>query len=294
MGTTNEGSQQPNEPNQPHQPAGATSRATIDVRTLVIVIGVAAALLIAYAVGAGQGDTPTRAAAATTGAAPAGATDAADPATMVMTGTGKVTPVPDQMTFRVSVHATQADVSSALAKANVTATRVLHRLRTEGVNPTDVETTGLSIHAEYDYPDSGPPVISGYSASESMAVSVKDLSTSGRVLGAATEAGGNAVRISGIKLGVSDPDANLAQARKAAVDEATAKATEYADATGRELGQVVSVREVMPGSSIPAVPSAADGFMRGVADLAATSGVPIRAGRSSNSVTVAVVWTFAD
>jgi uncharacterized protein YggE len=275
-------------PTPPRQPPGEATRASIDVRTLVIALAVAAALMVAYVVGSGQGGGSARADAAT-----GDTTDPADPPTMVMTGTGKVTPVPDEMTFHVSIHAKQPDVSSALARANVTATRILHRLRTEGVNPTYVKTGGLSIHPDYDY-SSGRAVISGYAASESLNVAVKDLSSAGRVLGAATDAGGNAVQISGIRLGVSDPDALLAQARKAAVDEATAKAQEYADATGRDLGAVISVREVLPGSSIPAVPSATDSFLRGAADLAATSVVPIRAGRSSNSVTVAVVWTFAD
>ncbi len=274
---------------QDSQGKQSTAGATIDVRTLVIALGVAAALLVAYAVGTGRagGSNPASAVAATT--------DQSDPTatpTMVMTGTGKATPVSDQMTFRVSIHAQQADVSSALAKANVTATRVLHRLRTEGVDPTQVKTTGLSIRPEYDYSGNGPAVISGYSASESLSVAVKDLPSAGRVLGAAADAGGNAVRISGVRLGVADKEAALAVARKDAVAQATAKAQEYADATGRTLGEVVSVREVMPGSAIPPVPSAGDALTR-AAGLAPTSIVPIRAGRSTNSVTVAVVWTFA-
>jgi uncharacterized protein YggE len=269
----------------------ARTRATIDVRTLVMVIAVAAALLVAYAVGASGGDTSARA-AADTGAA--GSADPDDTPTIVMNGTGKATPVPDQMTFRVSVHAMKSDVSSALAKTNKVVTRILHGLRGEGVNPTAVKTTGLSIHSVYDYSGTGPAVISGYSASQGLGVAVKDLSTAGDALGAAADAGGNAVRISGIKLGVSDPDAVLGQARADAVDEAKAKAQEYADATGETLGKVMSIREVTPDTYIPPVPMALDSALRAAELASKSTSVPIRAGRSSNSVTVAVVWELAD
>ena len=130
------------------------------------------------------------------------------------------------------------------------------------MNPTAVKTTGLSIHPVYDYSGTGPAVISGYSASQGLGVAVKDLSTAGDALGAAADAGGNAVRISGIKLGVSDPDAVLGQARKDAVDEAKAKAQEYADATGETLGKVMSIREVTPDTYIPPVPMAFDSALR--------------------------------
>lgn len=264
------------------------ARVTVDVRTVVIVLAVAAALTVAFVLGAGQGGTSVRAAAADN------ATDPADTPTIVMTGTGKATPVSDQMSFHVSVHASGSDVSSALANANATATRVLHALRGEGVDPTYVKTSGLSIHPNYDYSGSGPAVITGYSATEEMDVAVRDLTKAGSALSAAADAGGNAVRISGVKLGVADKVAALAAARKAAIDEAMAKAREYAEAAGRELGDVVSVREVSPYTYIPPYPQAFDSALRGVADAADTSSVPIRAGRSGNSVTVAVVWTFAN
>ena len=265
---------------------GQAARATVDVRTLALVLAVAAALLMAYFVGAlRHGD----AAQAATDTASAGTPAASsDEPTMVMTGTGKATGVPDEMTFRVAIHQTAADVSTALAQANRTATDVLHRLRTEGVAPLDIKTTGLSIRPVYAYSSSAPPVITGYAASESMSVAVKDLATSGRVLGATADAGGNAVRISSIKLGIADQDALMKQARQDAVAEATAKAKEYAAATGQSLGKVISVREVTPGSSIPPVPTAA----YRAEDLAASAIVPIRTGRSPLQVTVAIVWSL--
>jgi uncharacterized protein YggE len=281
--------------NGPNEDAPRPARATIDVRTLVIVIGVAAALLLAYAVGAAGGDSSTQAAADTGSADTADpASGAADTPSIVMTGTGKATPVSDQMTFHVSIHAVRSDVSGAMSTVGTKTTRVLQALRGVGVDPTYVKTTGLSVQPQYDYSGTGPAVISGYTASESLEVAVRELANGGEALAATAAAGGNEVRISGVKLGVSDPDKARAQARKDAIEEASAKAQEYAAAAGRELGDVISVREVMPGTYIPPTPYADTSALRAAAYDAQTTPIPIRAGRSSNSVTVAVVWEFAE
>ena len=73
----------------------------------------------------------------------------------------------------------------------------------------------------------------------------------GTAVAAAVEAGGNGVRVRDIRLEIGDPDAVLEQARDAAVEEATAKAEQYAEATGQALGDVVSIREVGVASSPP-------------------------------------------
>jgi uncharacterized protein len=255
---------------------------TIRVRTIVVSLGVAIALLLAYFVGSLHDSGGTTAAAGddTTPAA------SSDTPTIVMTGTGDATGVPDQLAFRVAVEASASDVSSALAQANTTTRRVFNALEANGVAHDNLQTTGLSIHPNYDYSGDGPAVITGYSATEHLSVLVDSIPGSGKALSAAAAAGGNAIRISGIKLQIGDKDALMKKARTAAIDEAMRKAEEYADAAGRELGDAISIREATA-SQIRRIPvafaSAADGIRS----------VPIRAGTSPLKVTVAVVWTFA-
>jgi len=117
------------------------------------------------------------------------------------------------------------------------------------------------------------------------------------------EAGGRAVRISGISLQVSDQQQALEDARSEAVEEATAKAQQYADATakaqqyadatGQTLGDVMSLREVRQRSR-DRYPYYNSGFSRGALyDVAAElSAVPIRAGEEDLSITVRIVWAF--
>ena len=104
---------------------------------------------------------------------------------------------------------------------------------------------------------------------------------------AAVRVGGNDVRVGDIGLRIADTDTLLAQSRDAAVKEATAKAQQYADATGQSLGAVLSLREV---HVTPVVPQALH-FERSALDSAA-SAVPIRAGKDRLAVTVRIEWSF--
>ena len=79
----------------------------------------------------------------------------------------------------------------------------------------------------------------------------------------------------------------LEQARDAAVAEATAKAEQYAEATGQSLGDVLSLREVAARSPRASYPVAYESLR--AADAAK---VPIRAGENELKVTVRVVWSF--
>ncbi len=138
----------------------------------------------------------------------------------------------------------RSDLRTALADANATMDRVLTRLDQLGVRSSDVQTTGLQMNAVYDYHSYGPPTLRGYRVSQRAEVLVRDLTRGGQAVTAAVETGGDDVRVGNIGLRIADTDSLLAQSRQAAVKQATAKAQEYADATGQDLGDVISLREV--------------------------------------------------
>ena len=131
-----------------------------------------------------------------------------------------------------------------MTASSATMRRVLAELGVHGVERADVQTTGLSMHPEYEYHAYAPPTLVGYRVTQRASVKVDELAKGGPAIAAAIEVGGNGVRVSGIRLGVGDPDALLKKARDAAVESATAKAEQYAAATGQALGDVVSIREV--------------------------------------------------
>jgi uncharacterized protein YggE len=256
------------------------SKVSLSVRSLLVAGLVLLALVVAYLLGGDGGR-----------AAPAAAADdeepaAASPRVLTMTGTGDASAVPDQLSFSLEVHLTRPELDAALGAANRSMARVLGSLKDHGVDKGDVQTIGLSMDPVYDYPDHGPPVLRGYSVSERADVLVDELEEGGAAVSAAVAAGGNEVRVDNLRLLVGDTDVVMEQARDAAVEEARTKAAQYAEASGEELGDVVTISEVKT-RPLPTPVEGYAGLSRVTKDLAA---MPIRAGRDEASVTVRIVW----
>ncbi len=255
---------------------------TVSVKGLLVTGLVLLALVTAYLLGAaGGGPAPAQ---AQTDEPTAGVTE---PGTLRMLGTGEVSVVPDQLSFTLSVTDKQTDLDQALANSSATMKRVLAALRAHGVRGDDVQTTGLQMYPEYDYPAYGPPVLTGYRVTQKARVTVRDLSQGGRAVTTAVETGGNGVRASDLRLGVSDPDAALDRARDSAVDDATARAEQYAEATGTELGDVVSLREITADRAVRR-----DLLYAKRATFDEVAAVPIRAGEKDLEIKVEIVWTL--
>jgi uncharacterized protein len=243
---------------------------TLSTKGVLVALVAALALLVAYLLGNGGGTAQ----AAPQSTAAAGGDR---PRTLVTTGTGRTVGVPDEVSFSLSVGLVRPDLGTALADASATMDRVLTSLDRLGVRTADVQTTGLDMHAVYDYHSYGPPTLRGYRVGQRAQVLVRDLATGGKAVTAAVRAGGNDVRVGDIGLRISDTDGLLAQSRDAAVKQATAEAQ----------GPVLSLREV---HATPVAPQALH-FEREAMDSLAGA-LPIRAGRDKLAVTVRIEWSF--
>ncbi len=253
---------------------------SVSIKGALVALVVALALTVAYLLGSGGGT-----AQASPSTAPAASST--HPRTVVTTGRGDTVGVPDELAFTVSAGVVRPTLDEAMSAGNDLMGRLLGTLDRLGVRRSDVQTTGLQMNAVYDYHAYSPPTLRGYHVSQRAQVLVRDLARGGRAVTAVVHAGGNDVRVSGLGLRISDPDSLLAKSRAEAVKEATAKAQEYADATGQSLGPVLSLREVHV-SAAPPMPIA---FERQALDVAKT--LPIRAGKDKLGVTVRIVWSFA-
>ena len=250
-----------------------------------VTAGVASAglLIAAFALGVGQGS-----------AAPASASDAAGNTTVTaatggaritVTGTGKVSGVPNQLSLSMGVQTSAGSVATALREANAAARSVAAVLRRSGVASSDIQTSGLSIYPNYSG-SSGVP--SGYQVSEELTITLRRLSVAGSQISAAARAGGNATTVDGVSLNLSDTSALLAAAREKAVADAKAKAAAYAHALGRPLGPVVTMSETPPAQPYQPLPYAAAPSVG-----RAPSPVPVHPGTQQLSVTVTVVFALA-
>lgn len=262
------------------------SKVTVDVKSMLIAGLVLLGLVLAYLVGTADDEPATQAVAAEE--------SGEETRPLMMSGTGKVSVVPDQLVFGLGISVKRAEVETAFDESSRIMERVLADLKEFGVERKDLQSTGLSIDPDYQYFNYQPPQIVGYRVSQRVRITVTDLKKAGEAIAAAVHAGGNAVRVSGISLQVGDREAALEKARADAVAKATAKAEQYAEATGQSLGEVLSLREVGGRGGRDGYRHYANyEFDRLSAETAAFKAIPIRAGEEDLSVTVRVVWAFA-
>ncbi len=222
---------------------------------------------------------------ACTGApAPADATEPLEPPRlMTVTGEGSVSAAPDRALIGFGV-TSEADTAQAALAANTTnMTQVFDTLTEAGVEERDIQTSRFAIHPRYrSYPrgESGPPVIIGYSVSNMVSVTVRDLDALGGILDAVVRSGAN--QFDALSFHISEPQPLLDDARRLAVADARRKAELLTEAAGVTLGRVRSISE-SGGTMPPPMPMLARARME-------DASVPIAAGENALRSTVSITY----
>lgn len=199
---------------------------------------------------------------------------------LTVTGTGEVARAPDMAVIRVGVVEQDKSAEVALSRASEAMTRMQAQLAGQGIEPRDIQTTQLSLNPVYEN-SSGTRTrrVVGFEAMNSVLVRVRDLPSTGAVLGALVGDGAN--RIDGISFTLQDGEEAMDEARRRAVADARRKAELLAEAAGVGLGEVRDIREAGGGMPRPVM------MERMAADVAA---VPIAEGEVSLSATVSMVY----
>lgn len=199
--------------------------------------------------------------------------------TISVAGSGSITVRPDTADVSIGVQVNAATADAALSQANDAAAKLIDAVKGAGVDDADIRTSGLSVYPNY----SDSSTIASYTASNSVTVTVHDIDRAGPVIDAAATAAGGAITIGGISFYVDDVEAVLGAAREEAVDNARARAGQYAAAAGVEVGDVLSISET--GVSMPPVYAAGDKGESG-------SPTPVEPGSQELSVSVSVVFAL--
>ncbi len=185
----------------------------------------------------------------------AGDADAAFHATtLAISAEGEVKAAPDQASVSLGVQTTAPTAAQAMADNAARMTQVIAALRRQGLEGRDVQTSGISLQAQYNYQPNKAPELTGYQASDQVVVTVNELPKLGPILDAVTASGAN--QIEGVSFGLKDPQAAQDQARLKAVKALQAKAELYAGAAGYHVGRLVNLSEggdVQPQAFAPKV-----------------------------------------
>jgi uncharacterized protein YggE len=216
-------------------------------------------LVMALAVVALAGCLPTRSVSSAQTGSPSVETtvQAAVERTITVVGVGKVSLVPDIARLDVGAQDSAATVAEAKTKVDTQIAAILAALKASGVADKDIQTSNYSIY--YEQPSVPPVDQSGasterlgvYHVSNMLAVTVRDVTKAGDVLDVAVGAGAN--QVYGVTFTVSDESRWASQAREKAVADATSRAQELARLSGLELGQVLTISEVIGSTGVPVV-----------------------------------------
>ncbi|BDI34023.1 SIMPL domain-containing protein [Capsulimonas corticalis] len=136
-----------------------------------------------------------------------------------------------------TISRSQADAVSANATR---AKAVLAALHSGGVADKDIQTQYYTVQPQYDYKKS-PAVLTGYQVSNSIQVTVRDLTKGGVIIDQATKAG--ATDVNDLTFDLSDRKKAEGAALVAAVANARSKADLMAGASGVSLGRLISLDE---------------------------------------------------
>ncbi|MDQ6604163.1 MAG: SIMPL domain-containing protein, partial [Chloroflexota bacterium] len=209
--------------------------------------------------------------------------------TIAVSGTGTATLAPDIAYFSAGVTETSANVVDAQNSVNTKTNAIIEALRQGGVNvDKDVKTTGYSVQPQYNYPQNGAPVLTGYRVMNSVNVTVRDIAKAGQLLDAVTKAGAN--QVGGVSFGLADPEAASRVAREQAVQNARDKADTLAKATGVSVGMVMTVDDQ---STTPAPPRPVAAAPAANTANSAAVPPPIQTGETTVMVTVRVIYAIA-
>ncbi|HLM53394.1 MAG TPA: SIMPL domain-containing protein [Pseudoxanthomonas sp.] len=149
--------------------------------------------------------------------------------------------VPDVATLSAGVVTQASDGNTAMRQNAEQMVKVLAAIKAAGIAERDVQTSGVNLNPQYRYAENEAPKITGYQASNTVSLKVRDIARLGQVLDALAAQGSN--QINGPSFEIDKPEPVFDQARLAALKKAQARADTYATALGLRVRRIVSISE---------------------------------------------------
>jgi uncharacterized protein len=216
-------------------------------------------------------------------AAPAALGNGVQPRMISVNGTGKIYLTPDVAYIFIGVQSQDENVGSALTKNNEKAQAISAKLQELGVEAKDIQTSSFNIYPTQQYDTEGKPTVMLYTVDNTVNVTVRDLTSMGKILDGVVRVGANS--INGINFDVIDRTKAVSDARKVAISDARSQADEIALAAGVQVDQLYNMSVYMNDAPAPLYDSKGGSAM--------TAGqVPVAAGQLVITVNVSASYTI--
>lgn len=214
------------------------------------------------------------------------AAEGAPPRQITVTGESTLNVAPELATITLGVTEEAEEAALAMQAVSDAMNAVIAELKAAGIAAADLQTRQISMHPVWSqdrsYDSGGTRKITGFQASNTLMLRVRDLDRLGPVMDAVLAAGAN--NFQGLSFGVEDPEAVADRIRGEAVKDAVRKAAQLAEAAGMELGPVRSISEHGGGGGPRPMMAM---------EMARNDAMPVEAGELSFSHNVSVVFDMS-
>lgn len=212
--------------------------------------------------------------------------------TITVQGAGEATLPPDVARISFTVQHTAMTVGDAQSATTKQANEALDFVKGQGVAEKDVKTLSYNISPQYSYPNpctSGicpdynrEPKITGYQVSETIQVTMRDLTKVGAMLGGLGKL--EVQNVNGPNFALDDSSAGYDAARADAIDKAKEQAKRLASQLGVRLGKIVNFSESSGGYPYPMM------YSLGATESKAASTPNIPSGENTYNASVSITY----
>jgi hypothetical protein len=154
-------------------------------------------------------------------------------------GTAEINVPPDEVVLSLSVESHDKVLAVAKKQNDERVKNILLLAREAGVGQVDIKTSNLRMNPDYSY-DNVPRFL-GYEVSQTIGITLKDLSKYETLMTQTLEAGAN--RVNSVSFQVAEPRKFRDEARAKAVTAAKEKATAMAAVLGQTIGKPWEISE---------------------------------------------------
>ena len=177
--------------------------------------------------------------------------------TITVQGDGQATFAPDVARISFTVENTKATVADAQAATTKQANAAIGYVKEQGIADKDIKTLSYNISPQYSYPScpqgafcpNTSPKITGYQVSESVQVTLRDLSKVGEILAGLGKL--EVQNLNGPAFALDDSTAGYDAARADAINKAKMQAKLLAKQLDVSLGKIVNFSESSGGYPYP-------------------------------------------
>lgn len=155
-----------------------------------------------------------------------------------VTGNGKASGTPDIANYSISVKCVNKDPHEAMEQNTKKMKSLLKVIKQYKIEDKDFKTEHINVYPEIDYRNNH---ITGYAASNSVSIKVRDLRQSSTLAAELIKNG--ITKFNGPNFEIENPSSLKNEARKKAVEDAKRKASVFCQELNMQLGDLVRLSE---------------------------------------------------